>query len=348
MQMDEKRTANEPARIAFLNTIPINATIELLTRCNLRCEHCYIPSHTGAGLSFEQITSILDQLHEMGTLYLVLTGGEIFVRPDIMEIIRYARRKGFSVTLFSNATLTTEEQIAELKELHIASFSCTVFSMDPEVHDAITGVKGSLEKTLRTMELVKQYGIPGEIKNAIMKRNYADWKAVDDYAVENGFSHISSANILPKSDRDQKPTELGLDYEQTKAVWKEQEERGLQEKGQFGWNESDYICDLIQMSVFIDCSGDVFPCNSFFYKCGNVLQQPLREIWNKSEAHRYLLSLRKKDFPGCCACEDRAYCVKCPGNAFMESGDLYACSEIDKKVTRVTKELYAKNTESAD
>ena len=84
------------------------------------------------------------------------------------------------------------------------------------------------------------------------------------------------------------------------------------------------------------------------YIFGNILQQPLREIWNKSEAHRYLLSLRKKDFPGCCACEDRAYCVKCPGNAFMESGDLYACSEIDKKVTRVTKELYAKNTESAD
>lgn len=348
MLLDENRTTNEPIQVAFKNTLPVNATIELLTRCNLRCEHCYIPAHTGAGLTYEQITSILDQLHEMGTLYLLLTGGEMFLRPDIMDIVRYARRKGFSVTLFSNATCTTEAQIAELKELNIAQFSCTIFSMNPEVHDAITGVKGSLEKTLRTMALVKQYGIPGEIKNVIMKRNLADWKAVHDYAKENGFSHLAPPNVMPKIDGNLTPMELGLNYEQTKEVWREQDERGMQEKVRIGWDESDYICNLIHTQVFIDCNGNLFPCNTFYYKFGNILELPLREIWNKAEAHKYLLSLRKKDFPACCNCKDRAYCVKCPGNAYMESGDLYACSEMDRRLTWVTKELYGKEAESAD
>lgn len=348
MLLDEKRTTKEPTRIGLKYTLPVNATIELLTRCNLHCEHCYIPAHTGAGLSFEQITSILDQLHEMGTLYLLLTGGEMFLRPDIMDIVRYARRKGFSVTLFSNATCTTEAQIAELKELHIAQFSCTVFSMNPEVHDAITGVKGSLERTLRTMALVKQYGIPGEIKNVVMKRNLADWKAVHDYAKENGFSHIAPPNVMPKSDGDLSPVELGLNYEQTLTVWREQEERGIQENFTKGWDESSFICRLIHYSIFVDSNGDLYPCNSFYYKVGNILEQPLREIWNKSEAHRYLLSLRKKDFPACCVCEDREYCSKCPGHALMECGNMFACSEMDKRITWVSKEIYGKETESAD
>ena len=340
MLMDEKRTSSEPLRVAYENRLPINATIELLTRCNLRCEHCYIPEHTGAGLSFEQITSILDQLHEMGALYLLLTGGEIFLRPDIMEIVRYARRKGFSVTLFSNATLPTEAQIAELKELHIALFSCTVFSMDPEIHDAITGVKGSLEKTLRTMALVKQYGIPGDVKNVIMKRNLAGWKAVHDYALKNGFSHVAPPNVMPKINGDKSPVALALDYEQTREVWRAQDERGMQEPFIKGWDESDYICKLIQNSVFVDCAGNLYPCNSFYYRFGNILEQPLCEIWNKSEAHKYLLSLRKRDLPGCCACELREYCNKCPGNAFMESGDLYVCSQMDKRIAGVTRDLY--------
>lgn len=344
MLLDENRTTNEPVRVAFQNTLPINATIELLTRCNLRCEHCYIPEHTGPGLSYEQITSILDQLHEMGTLYLLLTGGEIFLRPDILDIVRYARRKGFSVTLFSNATLATEEQIAELKELHIAQFSCTVFSMNPEVHDAITGVKGSLEKTLRTMALVKKYGIPGDVKNVIMKRNLADWKGVHDYSLENGFSHVAPPNVMPRINGDLTPTELGLDYEESKAIRKEQDERGMKENPQIGWNEEDYICTLIHNSIFVDCNGDLYPCNTFYYKFGNILEKPLRELWNKTEAHKYLLSLRKKDFPDCCACKDRVYCNKCPGHAFMESGNLYACSEMDKRITWVAKELYGLKT----
>lgn len=347
MLMEDEQTTNEPARIAFQKRIPINATIELVTQCNLRCEHCYIPAHTSTGLPFEQITSILDQLHEMGTLYLLLTGGEIFLRPDIMEIIRYARRKGLRVTLFSNATCVTEEQIAELKELHITQFSCTIFSMNPEIHDAITGVKGSLQKTLRTMALVKKYGIPGDVKNVIMKRNLADWKAVHEYAVENGFSHVAPPNVVPKSNGDKSPLELALNFEQTRDVWRQQDECGLKEPFQKGWNESDYICKPLQNSIFIDSNGDLYPCISLYYKFGNILQQPLRDIWNKSEKHKYILSLKKKDFSICTACETKEYCSKCPGNALLEKGDCFACSTLDKRLSTIAKEMYAAPEETA-
>lgn len=339
MLLDEKRTTNEPIQVAFKNTLPINATIELLTRCNLRCEHCYIPAHTGAGLTYEQITSILDQLHEMGTLYLLLTGGEMFLRPDIMEIVRYARRKGFSVTLFSNGTCTTEAQIAELKELNIAQFSCTIFSMDPKVHDAITGVKGSLEKTLRTMALIKQYGIPGDVKNVIMKRNLDSWKTVHDYCLENGFTHVAPSNVLPKNNGDRTPLQLALDYGQAVGVWKEQELRGLHLKTENTWNESEYMCNLIHHTIYIDSAGNLFPCNSFFYKIGNILEKPLQEIWNKSEEHKYILSLRKKDLPICRNCELKTFCKKCPGNALLESGDFFACSAIDKQISSIEREF---------
>lgn len=134
---------------------------------------------------------------------------------------------------------------------------------------------------------------------------------------------------------------------QTRDVWRQQDECGLKEPFQKGWNESDYICKPLQNSIFIDSNGDLYPCISLYYKFGNILQQPLRDIWNKSEKHKYILSLKKKDFSICTACETKEYCSKCPGNALLEKGDCFACSTLDKRLSTIAKEMYAAPEETA-
>ena len=63
---------------AYLNKIPITAVIELLTLCNFRCEHCYIPHRASAGMKFEVVKNLLSDLRAMGTISVLLTGGEVF------------------------------------------------------------------------------------------------------------------------------------------------------------------------------------------------------------------------------------------------------------------------------
>ena len=136
------------------------ATIELLTKCNWRCQHCYLPSHVDEGLSKNVIFDVLDQLRDLGCFELALTGGEIFYREDCMDIIRKARELGFSVFLLTNISMLDESKIKELADLYISNISCSIFSLDEDIHDSITGVKGSLRKALENIMLIKKFNIP--------------------------------------------------------------------------------------------------------------------------------------------------------------------------------------------
>src|SRR5438128_8471981 len=80
--------------------VPVRAMIELTYGCNLRCVHCYNPTHQAkAELATAQIKALIDQLATAGCLDLAFTGGEIFTRMDLFEILAYAKAKGFLVTL---------------------------------------------------------------------------------------------------------------------------------------------------------------------------------------------------------------------------------------------------------
>lgn len=329
-------------KIAFENTIPLSATIEVLNACNLRCEHCYIPAHTSNGLSSERIISLLDELKELGTLELLLTGGEIFLRKDIMQIIRHARKIGMSVTLFTNATLVNYEQLQELAELHISEFSCSIYSMNPDIHDSITGQPGSLEKTLRNMKYAKDLGIRCGVKTVVMKKNYTEWKPILAYCEENGFDFVAPANIMPRTNGDIAPLQFQLDYAQIKQLYREESEYGLEEQlSSEPWNGEDYICNKIHYSVYIQCNGNVYPCNSFYFKIGNVTEQRMSEIWNTTKDHRYLLSLKKKNMHACSSCDYKQFCVNCPGSSLMANGDMFSCNETDYNNAKIAKEVNA-------
>ena len=101
-------------RQAFRESIPLNATLEITLRCNLRCVHCYnfdreAPRVSPAPeLTFPEICRLLDDLRPLGTLFLSLTGGEAMVHPRFWDILDEAAARSFAVALLSNGTLLTE------------------------------------------------------------------------------------------------------------------------------------------------------------------------------------------------------------------------------------------------
>jgi len=118
---------------AVREQIPIVVHIDLTYRCNLRCIHCYL---TGGKkqleCSTEEIKDILKQLAEAGTLYLTLSGGEIFLRKDLPEIVRYARKLHFAIRLLTNGTLIDEAMVDEIAEWHPELIAFSVYDLDPK------------------------------------------------------------------------------------------------------------------------------------------------------------------------------------------------------------------------
>jgi uncharacterized radical SAM superfamily Fe-S cluster-containing enzyme len=128
------------------NRAPLSVSIEITRRCPLECLHCYnnLPmadqEARSRELTKEEHFRLLDDLAEMGCLWLLYTGGEIFARKDFLEIYAYAKQKGFLITLFTNGTLITEKVADYLQQWPPFANEITLYGRTMETYEALTGI----------------------------------------------------------------------------------------------------------------------------------------------------------------------------------------------------------------
>lgn len=304
-----------------------NFQIELTSRCNERCVHCYIPH----GLKLYDISedlyySVLDQLSEMGVLSVTLSGGECMCHPKFKEFLRAAKGHDFYVNILSNLTLLDDEIIAIMKEGNVSSVQTSLYSMIPEHHDAITTVKGSFVKTRDAILKLIENDLPLHVSCPTMKGNKDDFgdvmrwchehkiRAQTDYIMMAEFNHDTSnlANRLSveeagkvigsimADDEDYQKSILEPDFlERCDALTHDPERR---------------LCGVGISSCCMVANGNVYPCAGWQEMVlGNAAETPLRKIWEESEKMRWLRSLKFKDLGGgeCCKCRNAAFCAPC-------------------------------------
>lgn len=308
-------------KLAHDNIIPINLMVELLTNCNERCKHCYISSFEHKGLSTDDLKRVIFQFRKLGGLNLSFTGGEIFLRPDLFELIKYARSLYLRVFLLTNGTLINEDVAKRLKELNVAELSISLYSMDEAIHDKVTGVKNSLKRTLLGISFASKYNIPIVIKTPIMTINKDSYRDVKKFCDENNYEFIASALIFSKNDGCKKPKELNISGEELKKVLKDIKE--YEPIGQL--NNFDEACGSLKYTLSIDSLGNIYPCNSFYYKLGNIKEMTLDSVW-KSEKLKKVQNIMKSDLKKCNNCDLKNVCNRCPGLAYLEDYDMFGCS----------------------
>lgn len=310
-------------------------TIELLTKCNMKCKHCYIPKRVNSGFTFQQIRKLLEELRAMGILTVVFTGGEIFVREDILDIIQMARNLHMRVILLSNGTLLNDKIVNRLAKLHITQFSTTLFSLDANIHDEITGVKGSLDILLKNLTALKKAGINVAVKTPLMKDNMNELAFIKDYCRYNSFIHQPGIRIFSRLDGDKSPTKLLMPRTKLKEIMLQEESYN---KDLLDYEET---CAALKYSCTIDSYGDVYPCSSFMYKVGNVFEKNIRDIWYSSEDYIQIRNRKKTDIEKCNMCSLRKYCKRCPAFAYPENRDMYSCDLFAKMLAKFKAENFS-------
>ncbi len=312
-------------------------TIEITTKCNWKCKHCYLPQHNDKGLDTEKIFELLSELRQLGVYDIVLTGGELFTRKDIMHIIRKIRNMHFRLTLFTNLSLLNSDIIKELSYCCLDKITCTIFSLDEKIHDYITGVPGSLKNTMKNIEHIIFKKIPLEVKTVITKYNVNSYESIREFCKNKGVMFALDFVILPLSDGNCSNYELKIDNEQMfKYIERLDEIKGFEALQ----NEDDFLCSDLKFSIYIKSNGDVNPCPAWPHKLGNVLEQSVFKIWNSNETMS-VRNLKKKNRKDCINCDKFNYCTFCPGTAMLETGDMLnkyssACelSKIRKQVCK--------------
>jgi hypothetical protein len=99
----------EMNRRALALGIPLGAQLDVTYRCNERCVHCYLDHDDHGEMTTAEMKDVLDQLADSGTLFLTLSGGEVFMRMDFFEILRYARELSFCIKIKTNAFMIREK-----------------------------------------------------------------------------------------------------------------------------------------------------------------------------------------------------------------------------------------------
>lgn len=301
-----------------------SATIELTYRCNERCRHCYVYDEGGDELTTEQIKNVLDDLHDMGVLAILFTGGEVFVRDDVFEILEYAYEKRFAVDIFTNGALLDGDKIIKLKALWLKGIHFSVYSHIPEKHDAITQVEGSFERTIKSLKACSLIGIPTKIKTPVFAETIDDVDGIISLARDAGASISISNDITPKKNGDTAPLSMRIlsSPEHNDISGSIEEQLGNLYKEPYRQKDSPRrMCSAGAKMISINPYGKVYPCGCFPLCIGDITKQSIADIWNNS---KQLNEWRKKNLASnreeCATCPHYNYCRFCPGEALMYTG----------------------------
>lgn len=305
-------------------SIPISVIIELTRNCNVSCCHCY-NLKDNAEISFTQIKDIARQLRQAGTLFLSLTGGEIFTKHDIFDICFYLRQSGFDLSIFTNGTLINQSNIKLIRELNLSEVGISIQGASAKTHDRITGSGGSFAKSIEAISLLKNAQIPVNLKCTLMKENFAEYKQVIGLANQLGVSYIIDPIVSPKDDGSKDILTHRLNAEQLAVFYSDEllKQKSVVKQDQI---DDSFICPAGSVMASISAKGDVYPCIQLPEKIGNVFETDFKDIWANS---KFLTQLRKKiDIEQCNNCRIASLCTRCPGLAYLEDGDAFGISSI--------------------
>ena len=304
--------------------IPVGAMFELTHRCNLRCAHCYLHCYDGGGeLATPEWLRAIDELAALGGLWLSFTGGEIFLRSDVFDLIARARQKGFALKLLTNGLLLDDASIARLADLWPSDVHISVYAACPEIHDGVTGMQGSWEQTVGAIRGLCGRGLHVTVKTPVMSCNFRQIEQLQRLADDLGAVLRLDTDIVPGNDGSVSPLVHRLNDEELVEVFRTPHlaYRALPEASDASGLDSD-LCGAARRTFSISPVGEVQPCISNPVSAGNIREDSLADIWWRSPLMLRYRGLRVADLAGeCVNCEHRAYCGRCSAMAALEDGD---------------------------
>jgi len=305
---------------------PVNAVFELTSRCNLACRMCYIrdEAHDAAcrarELSADQWLRLAGEAREHGLVFLQLTGGEVFLRPDFFEIYEPLSRLGLMLTLFTNGTLLTEAVADRLAQAPPSRTEISLYGATQASYEAVTGVPGSYRRCLDGIERLVARGLPLKLKSTLNRHNVAELEAMR--ALAHGYGVPFSAAWLLSGRIDGGESEVhDCRLAPSECVTLESDDRarrGLRIAAPSG-DHGNFYCRAGRTSYLVDSEGRMSACIDLRLPGARPLEVGFEAAW---AAVRAVVESAPDLDPECQTCSARGRCGRCPAWSYMETGTL--------------------------
>jgi len=352
--------------IGNANTIRLVAW-ETTRRCNLNCKHCraFAEDHPYDNeLDTKASFKLLDQIREVGTPIIILTGGEPLLREDIFDIAAYGTKIGLRMVMAPNGTLITPKIAERLKACGIKRISVSLDGSTPQSHDDFRGLKNAFNDSIRGIKIAKAAGLEFQINTVITKTNLEEIPKILSLAEQLGAvaHHIF---LLVPTGRGKYIADSAIDskeYEETlNWFYDQQDKTSLQlkatcaphyyrilrqrakaegKKVTFETHGLDAVtrgCLAGTGFCFVSHVGRVQTCGFLDVTCGDITKQTFKDVWENSTVFNELRDFNNLENK-CGICEYKNVCGGCRARAYEATGNYLEeeplCSYQPKKLNQ--------------
>lgn len=333
------KDANQKSKPIPIKHIPKRAYYETSADCNLKCAFCYanpkvnrIP-YTG---NTEHTYRIFDQMVQLNIAYLIFSGGEPFLRKDLIDLIRYARKQFPFVCMTTNGTMLGKKEADALKDSGINYVQISLESDDPARHDHLRG-KGNFDKSIKAVQYLKDAGfkeneviISATLSNFSVKQltGFNDFAA--SLGVKSSFSYYQPVGRGAKNKDDYFlfNRDLFLFYFNIFKT-KHYLSSGVNECADLqGVEPSRRIvpsirsfCGIGAKTLAIKEHGDIVPCHLFLSSKSFIMANVFDpDVWDKLNAY-YKALTGVDDIDECKDCDIRYFCGNgCAAHVYWQHG----------------------------
>ena len=174
---------------------PLEIHISMTDNCTQKCRHCYKRASTkGCFISYGYLSDFLRTM--VGKVpYLNISGGEPTIHPNFCDLI-YEFGDAFCMSVLSSGYKLNIHVLNAIKRAK-DGLTVSVYSSDPEVHDAFAGTKGSYVSIMKTIDKCREMGIPVQVSTMLTEANYDDVETLTHQLSHRGVKHISVGTIAP-------------------------------------------------------------------------------------------------------------------------------------------------------
>lgn len=322
---------------------PEGVTFELTYGCNLRCIHCYNPTHRALPheLTTGEVCALLNQLADLGVLTVTFTGGEPSVRPDIGDILRHARRQGLMIHLMTNATRITTSFTDLLREVGVGQVNVSIYGATDEIYERMTGITGSYRQFRQGLADLAATGLSVIVRMPVTTINCGEIQACRQLVESLHLKFQYCLEIMTTITGDPTPLQYRLAPEEKVRIDQEMlPHRGASASEEScPANQSFIECACGQSRFAITPYGEMNLCTAFPLPRYDLRTGTVKEGWEilkhtvdqAHPSHRY----------ECPTCEVRPHCRQGRSDAWLETGDMSSCLPHYKEWAQLEHRTYA-------
>ena len=174
--------------------------IELSYLCHMKCLHC---SSDGTkdkieSISYEEAQMIINSAQKLYVKNIALSGGEPFLWPKLKELIDFIQTKNLNIKIYTSGSSNNFNEIIKKINPTKISMVFSLYSSNPDIHDNITGIKRSYNKTVRAIQASLSMRFKTEIHFVPLKTNYTELIGLAEMANKLGIKKISVLRFVPQ------------------------------------------------------------------------------------------------------------------------------------------------------